>query len=299
MVALTGTPIPNRPRESYVLARGLAWDAIDYMAYEPFMYRYNPSMQTTYVDPRTGETMFKNLETRGRLAELNARLRCNIMVRRLAEDVLDQLPDKRYEMTYLEPDGRISEVLAREALIDFDPRELWNPDFTMDGTPISTLRREMGEAMVPRVIDYMKYMLDIAEVPKIVLFAHHTSVILMLAEALEKYGVAIHKGGMTNAGKEEAKHNFIEGNRRIFLGQLDTMEGVDGLQRVCRVCVFAEPAWNPGRNEQCVARLYRHLQHNNVLAHFLLVEGSFNEKVLNVVLDKAGSLHESLDRRLV
>jgi hypothetical protein len=35
-----------------------------------------------------------------------------------------------------------------------------------------------------------------------------------------------------------------------------------------------------------------------VVAHFLLVEGSFNEKVLNVVLDKAGDIHAALDRRL-
>ena len=99
--------------------------------------------------------------------------------------------------------------------------------------------------------------------------------------------------------KEQAKADFISGRPRIFLGQLDTMEGVDGLQSVCRNVVFAEPAWTPGRNEQCVDRAHRIGQHDNVVAHFLLVEASFNEKVLNVVLDKAGNIHESLDRRLV
>ena len=287
MVALTGTPLP------------LDWASIDYLSYDNFLFRYNPSHQEWVVDPITGEERMKTHEERGRLAELNARLRSNIMARRLAQDVLTQLPDKRYEMTYIEPDGAIKDVLAREALIDFDPRELFNPDFTLDGTPISTLRREMGEAMVPSIIRYVKDVLEITEVPKILLFAHHTSVIMALAEALSKYGVSIHKGGMNTTKKEAAKSDFIAGLKRIFLGQLDTMEGVDGLQSVARLAIFAEPAWTSGRNEQCVGRLFRHGQHDNVLAQFLLVEGSFNEKVLNLVLGKAGTIHASLDRRLV
>lgn len=300
IVTLTGTPLPNRPREAYTLARGLNWESIDYLSLDAFQYRYNPSMNIFRVDPETGEQKTIKIEDRGRLGELNARLRCNMMVRRLKRDVLPQLPDKRYEMTYIEPDGAISEVLAREALIDFDPHELFNEDFTLDGTPISTLRREMGEAMVPRVVDYMKYLLDIVEAPKVILYAHHKSVIRDLAEALDpKYGVVVHRGGMSTGAKEQVKADFISGRPRIFLGQLDTMEGVDGLQSVCRNAVFAEPAWTPGRNEQCVDRAHRIGQHDNVVAHFLLVEGSFNEKVLNVVLDKAGDIHASLDRKLV
>lgn len=283
----------------YTLARGLNWESIDYLSQDAFLYRYNPSMQIIRTDPATGEDRHINIEEKGRLAELNARLRCNLMVRRLKKDVLKQLPDKRYEMTYIEPDGAISEILAKEALIEFDPRDLFNPDFTLDGTPISTLRREMGEAMVPRIVDYMRYMLDIVEVPKVILFAHHKSVINALTAALDNYGVAVHRGGMNSTAKDDAKTDFIGGRPRIFLGQLDTMEGIDGLQSICSDVVFAEPAWNPGRNEQCVDRAHRFGQHSNVVAHFLLVEGSFNEKVLNIVLEKAEDIHASLDRRLV
>jgi SNF2 family DNA or RNA helicase len=290
IVGLTGTPLPNRPREAYTMARGLNWESIDYLSQEGFLYRFNPSVRLA-----SGH----NMEVKGRLPELNARLRCNFMVRRRKKDVLKQLPDKRYEMTYIEPSGAISEVLAKEALIDFDPRDLFNPDFLLDGTPISTLRREMGEAMVPQVIEYMKYMFEIVEHEKLMLFAHHTSVIYALAEGLGKYGVSLHRGGMSSIAKDDARSDFVDGKNRLFIGQLDTMEGVDGLQHVCSDVVFAEPAWNPGRNEQCVDRAHRIGQHDNVVAHFLLVEGSFNEKVLNVVLEKAVDIHASLDRRLV
>ena len=288
MVALTGTPLPNRPREAYTISRGLKWESIDFMSQDAFYSRYNPP-----------KAIWEKEEIKGRLPELNARLRCNLMVRRLKKDVLKQLPDKRYEMTYVEPDGAIKQVLAREALIDFDPADLFNSDFTMDGTPISTLRREMGEAMVPRMIEYIRYMFDIVEHEKLIIYAHHKAVIDGLIAGLAKYNPVVHRGGMATQAKENVKQDFITNTGvRAFIGQLDTMEGVDGLQHVCSDLVFGEPAWTPGRNEQCVDRAHRIHQHDNVVAHFLLVEGSFNEKVLNAVLDKAVDIHESLDRRI-
>jgi SNF2 family DNA or RNA helicase len=172
-------------------------------------------------------------------------------------------------------------------------------DFTFQGTPVSTLRREMGDAMAPRVVEYVTSLLTVTEIPKVVLFAHHTSVIDYLEEKLSKFGVVTHTGRTSPINKHKAKIEFSLGTPRVFLGQLDTMEGVDGLQSVSSDVVFAEPAWTPGRNEQCVDRCHRIGQHDNVVAHFLLVEGSFNEKVLNVVLEKAVDIHETLDRRLV
>jgi SWI/SNF-related matrix-associated actin-dependent regulator 1 of chromatin subfamily A len=288
MVAMTGTPLPNRPREAYTLARGMNWESIDYLSQDAFYTRYNPP-----------KALGEREEIKGRLPELNARLRTNLMVRRHKKDVLPQLPDKRYEMTYIEPNGAIRDVLAREALIDFNPMDLFNSDFTMDGTPISTLRREMGEAMVSRVVEYIRYMMDVVEHPKLIVYTHHRSVAAELMGLLGQYHPVIHQGGMSTQAKENAKSDFItNAGTRIFVGQLDTMEGVDGLQHICSDVVFAEPAWTPGRNEQCVDRAHRIGQHDNVVAHFLLVEGSFNEKVLNVVLDKAGDIHAALDRRL-
>jgi len=158
----------------------------------------------------------------------------------------------------------------------------------------------MGEAMVPRVLEYIKYLFDIVEHPKLIIYAHHRSVIAALMEGLQKYKPVVHQGGMSDKAKDAAKMQFIHmPTTRAFVAQLDTMEGVDGLQGVCSDGVFAEPAWTPGRNEQCVDRMHRIGQHDNVIAHFLLVEGSFNEKVLNVVLAKAVDIHESLDRRLL
>jgi SWI/SNF-related matrix-associated actin-dependent regulator 1 of chromatin subfamily A len=288
IVGLTGTPLVNRPRECYTLARALCWEAIDWCSYDSFVYRFNPSgeMNSGFV-----------IEKKGRLPELQARLRCNFMIRRLKQDVLKDLPDRRFEFAYVEPNGAISQALSKEKLINFTLDDLKNPFSDIMGQ-ISTVRREMGEAKVPRVVEHMRYLLDIEEIPKIVLFAHHRSVMDALAMILAKYGVVSVRGGVSQVAKQAAVDDFIgKPEIRIFLGQLDSAGfGIDGLQSVSSRVVFAEPSWTPGGNQQALDRCHRIGQHDNVLGQFLIAEGSLDERVLGTVLDKAHTIHDSLDR---
>jgi SWI/SNF-related matrix-associated actin-dependent regulator 1 of chromatin subfamily A len=289
VMGLTGTPLPNRPRECYTIAKALCWESIDYMSFDDFCYRFNPMV-------RNG---FTTVEEKGRLPELQARLRTNFMIRRLKKDVLKDLPDKRYEFTYIEENGAIREVLAKERMLDFDMDDLKNPFAEIWGQ-ISTLRREMGEAKVTRVVEHMRYLFEVVELEKIVLFAHHRTVMDALAEKLSKYNPVQVRGGVSPLKKAEAVRSFIEDKKtRLFIGQLDSAGvGIDGLQSVASHVVFAEPAWTPGANEQAVDRCHRIGQHDNVVAQFLITEGSLDERVLGAVLDKTQTVHAALDQRI-
>lgn len=289
IIGLTGTPLPNRPRECFTIAKAMCPEAIEWSSYEDFCFRYNPSAMMD-----TGH----NREEKGRLPELHARLRCNFMIRRLKKDVLKDLPDKVYEFAYCEPNGAISDVLRKEKLLDFKVSDLKDPNSPLFGM-ISTLRREMGEAKVPRIIEHVKYLLDTVEVPKIVLFAHHRSVMDQLHHELEHFGVVSVRGGMSMVGKDKSVQAFRNNPKvRIFLGQMDSAGvGIDGLQDVCDHVVIAEPAWTPGTNEQGIDRCHRIGQHGNVLAQFLIVEGSLDEKVLAAILEKNETINSVLDKR--
>jgi SWI/SNF-related matrix-associated actin-dependent regulator 1 of chromatin subfamily A len=291
IVGLTGTPLPNRPRECYTLANALCPESIDWLSYDDFCFRFNPSMRMNKDDK------IFNIEKQGRLPELQARLRSNFMVRRLKKEVLKDLPDKRYELNYIEPDGNIQEVLMRESLLNFNVSDLKDPFSSIWGM-ISTIRKEMGIAKVPRVVEHMKYLLDVVEVPKVVLFAHHVDVMNQLTTELERFGVVAVRGGMSSGAKNNSILTFQnDPSKRIFLGQMDAAGfGIDGLQNVCSHVVFAEPAWVPGTNEQAVDRCHRIGQHGNVLAQFLVVEGSFDEKVLATVFEKNETIFNVLDR---
>jgi SWI/SNF-related matrix-associated actin-dependent regulator 1 of chromatin subfamily A len=283
-VGLSGTPLPNRARECYAIARALCWDSIDYESFDAFKFRYNPS--------------YMGSEDHGRELELQNRLRCNFMIRRLKKDVAKDLPDKRYEFTYVEPNGKIKEVLAKEALIEFDIDDLKNP-FSEIWGQISTVRREMGEAMVPRVVEHIKFLMDVEEIDKVVIFSHHKSVMDYLKEKLAKYGVVEIRGGMSPRAKDNSVQSFKnDPNVRIFSGQLDAAGfGVDGLQSVSHRVVLAEPAWTRGTNEQAIDRTHRFGQHENVIAQFMMVAGSFAERVLGKVLVKTQNTHSVLDER--
>lgn len=286
VLPMTGTPLPNRPRECYTIMRALCWDAIDFMTYDQFQYRFNPSMKLP-----SGKTR----EMRGRLPELQMRLRCNIMVRHLQKDVLKDLPPLRYEIVYVEPTGAIRKVIKAETLLQIDPTDLLNVVFDTDAH-ISTLRREMGEAMVPRVIEHVVTMLE-GGVEKLLLFGHHKGVIAALEKALEHYGLVKIIGATPVGRRAEIAEAFQNDPRiRIFLGQMQAAGEIIDLYAASHV-VFAEPSWVSKDNIQCAKRAHRYGQLNSVLAQFLVAEGSFSEIVLGTAVAKYHVIDQTLDQQ--
>ena len=289
VVALTGTPMPNRPKECYTMARALDWESIDNMSASAFEDRYNPS--------RTLENGFK-LESTNNLSELHARLRIRFMIRRNKAAVLTDLPAKRYELAYIEPTAEIRRIIAAERLLDIDTGQMEGLNAEIWGQ-VSTLRREMGVAKVGRAVDHVRTLLD-GGVDKVVLFAYHREVVSSLAREFGDEAVAVH-GSVLPRDREAAKKAFVENPKvKVFIGQLTAAgTGVDGLQEVCDRAVFVEASWTPGENEQCVDRLHRIGQKSSVLAQFLVAPGSLDERIIGKAIEKYHVIDRVLDRRLL
>lgn len=298
VVALTGTPLPNRPRECYTLARALNFDAIDWMSEAHFRDRFNPSGLETSYRP-DGTIRRYSWEYVGRLPELNARLRCNFMARHLKEDVLSDLPPKRYELTYVDSTFAIQKALQAERMLDIDPEAMINNGFVFDGQ-VSTVRLLMGEAMAPAAVEHVSMLLN-GGLDKVVVYYHHTSVGDTLAEGLKSCGVVRVDGSTPQARRSGGPGTAVEvfkhdPRKRVFLGQMQAVGvGTDGLQDATDWCVFAEPDWVPGTNEQCVDRLHRRGQAGNVMAQFLVAQGSLAEKIIGKSIDKARITSTVLD----
>jgi len=295
VLCLDGTPTPNRPGEAYVFMRALDWASIDWASHKAFRERFNPQSKG-----KTSKNKVWTHEEEGRLPELQNRLRAHIMCRHLKSDVRDQLkeafPYPVYDLIYLEETKAIKLALDHEKLLDIDPESFAGSDIEILGE-ISTVRKEMGVAMAPQVADYLQMLLE-GGASKLVVFGWHAEVLDYLQRQLAPWGIVRVDGRDSGAGKEFKVHQFINNQQvQVILGNVLTLgTGTDGLQHVAHHCLFAEPDWVHGNNEQCVTRLARMGQKDMVLADFFLVRDSMAEKVLATALRKGATVRKMLDR---
>lgn len=298
IMALTGTPLPNRPREAYTLARNLNWDSIDWMSEDAFKTRFNPSMRREKFDEVTKTTKVWTDERTGRHDELQNRLRANFMTRHMKRDVMPQLKLPLLDIVYVEETGAVKQALQAESLLDIDPETFELRDPEMMGH-YAVARRQMGLAIAPLAAEYAAMVLDGGE-EKIVLFAWHINVLDILQERLGKYGV-IRIDGSTSATKKQKLVELFQQDRskRICLGNIQSIGiGTDGLQDVASHAIFAEYSSVPGDNTQAIDRLDRGGQTRSVQADFLVAPNSLGEKIMASSLRKNQTTHKALDRRI-
>lgn len=297
ILALTGTPLPNRPREAFVLAKNMCPEAIDWMSEDDFRSRFNPSQTIEKINPNTGEMKIYVDERSGRHGELQNRLRANFMTRHLKRQVMTQLKMPIFDIISLEETAAVKLALEAEKLLDIDPEDLEGADFSAFGQ-IATVRRMMGLALAPQIADYIDMLIDGGE-EKLVVFAYHHEVMDILQKAWTKHGVIRVDGSTSATNKMKSVEVFQKDQRRqIFLGQIQACgTGTDGLQDVAWHALIAEPDWVPGTNEQAFDRLDRGGQRNAVQGDIFVAPNSFAEKVLASALRKGHTIHSALDRK--
>lgn len=290
VVALTGTPLPNRPRELYTLLRALNWDLIDRMTYPHFVHVYNPDVRV------------RNLivgQTTKRLAELQMRLRAGFMIRRTKAEVATELPAKTYEVIELDKTGAIKKALVAESMLSIDPLKVSRLSIEQQ-SQVNRVRREMGIAKVPSVVAHIEMLLE-GGAEKLVVFAWHREVIALICQGLQAKGyMSVALTGQTPAAQRMKLVDAFCTNPdlRVFVAQLQAGgAGIDGLQRVANIAVFAECSWVFGDNEQAADRLHRGGQALPVTVQFLVAPGSLDAKVLTAALLKCKVANAALDKR--
>lgn len=300
VLALTGTPLPNRPREAYTLARNLCWDSIDFMSEDSFRERFNPSAKIE-GERSDGTPYVYTREEAGRHGELYNRLRANFMVRHLKRDVMPQLKLPVYDIVLVDETAAVKSALEAESMLDLDPDDPMFFKHANDAIlgDLAVVRHMMGVAKAPLVAEYVKMLLLGGE-DKVCVFAWHVEVLNILEAKLAAFGV-IRIDGKTGA---ERKQKLVDAyiakpGLRVCIGNMQSIgTGTDGLQQVCSHAVFGETSWVDGENQQCVDRLDRGGQVRTVLADFLVAPGSIDERVLSSSLRKGKETEKVLDRRL-
>ncbi len=305
---LSGTIMPNQPIECYNAARLLGWDCIDRMNLEDFREYYYAKGGGMVRGPVWDDKLQANIrklhfsdQVRNiprREDELQARLRGNIMVRRLKEQVLKELPAKQYKFVPLEIDRGIQEALnhpgwsAASALYEAEQEE-FDGDIPIIGE-ISTARRLLGEAKAMACIRYIHDLMQ--EVNKLVVSAHHSSVLAIARKELVRYGLAYMDGSTPSKKREEAVVSFQTNPRcRIILGQTQVI-GEGHTLTAAQDVLAMEPDWVPGRTEQLGDRVHRLGQAGDyVIVHIPVVPGTLDERVISRAIEKSKAIYNALD----
>ena len=274
-IALTGTPILNKPLELYSLLKCIkATDILKpYDTFRPFAFRYCNAYDGMWGFDASGHS---NLE------ELNFRLRSTIMVRREKKEVLSQLPEKSYQIIPLEAGKKAKEICANLSKLNLDQLKE-KPELGSVGE-IAKLRHELALTKLNDSISHIKDLME--DKQKIVVFAHHKAVIEELAEALKEFCPVVFDGSTSMTNKNKAVESFQnDAACRVFIGQIQSA-GVGITLTAADTVVFVESSWVPGEVEQAVDRCHRIGQKNNVLAQFLTVSGSVDEIMLHSIVKK-------------
>lgn len=305
----SGTLLPNQPVESYNLIRLLCWNAIDRASLEDFRnyyYEYGEGFATGryqkgghYVYGTHWSGHVRNVPRR--LNDLRYRLRKNLMVRRIKgqQGVLDQLPELQWHVFPLVETAAMRKALKHpgwkkvERMYEMDA-DAFKIGLPVDGA-ISTARRLLGEAKAPAVVEYVRQLMS-EGVKKLVVGAYHLSVLAYMREELANFGLVYMDGSTSLKAKQNAVDKFQEDEGiGIILGQMLPL-GEGWTLTAAQDVILAEPFWVPGKNDQLLERTHRIGQKgNHVTGHVPVVPDSLDERILNVVIEKARNIHKALD----
>lgn len=280
-IALTGTPIVNRPAELW-----------------PMIKNFVPSALGANRDRFFNRYVYETTN----MKELHDIMRATFMVRRLKADVLKELPAKRRQVILIEPTGAGALLATENAMIARKRAEL--AEMQHEGaveklrmwrgaamTEISRIRHETALAKVPAVIDHVFSVLD--ESPKLILFAHHRDVMDKLEAALP--GVVRLDGQCSPEEKNSAVTRFqTDPKARVFLGSIRAA-GMGITLTAASTVVFCELDWSPASMIQAEDRAHRIGQKDSVLVQHLVIDGSIDQRMSKILIEKADMIGQILD----
>jgi SWI/SNF-related matrix-associated actin-dependent regulator 1 of chromatin subfamily A len=307
-VALTGTPIVNRPIELWpLLNRWLDPQGIG-RSFKAYSTRYCNAHYNGWGWDYSGAA---------NLSELQTKLRLTSMVRRLKSEVLTELPPKRRQVIDLplngaasavareqqwwaEREDRLAEAEAAVTLAEAsDDKDAYARAVanlrSVRGvlfTEMSQVRHDTAVAKLPAVLEHLHTVIDDSD-DKVVVMAHHHDVIDAIAAEFGNAAVVL--TGQTVDRQTPVDRFQNDPSVRLFVGSIRAA-GVGITLTASSHVVFAELDWTPGNVSQAEDRCHRIGQVNSVLVQHLVLDGSLDANMARTIVAKQDVIDRALDR---
>lgn len=282
-IGLSGTPIYNRGSEIWpivdILRPGLLGNFTEFCEY------------FCYVNEKGKAIVLEN-----KRESLRKQLQKYVMLRRKKSDVLKELKDKvRYKEVidadrnyYVNELGKIWEKFEEEqkdAETKFDKSSSYQ-------RAIQSERQAAGVAKVPHVINFVKNIMEIDE--SVVVFCHHRAIHQLLHEKLSEFSPVSIIGGQSDKFRQEQIDMFQSGKSKLMIAGLRAGNVGINLTRA-KYVIFAELDWSPAIHRQAEDRLHRIGQKNTVFAYYLIGNGTLDDHVADILVDKSYEIDSIMD----
>jgi len=265
LVGLSGTPIYNHGAE--------IWNVINILDYH-FLGDYDSFTREWCYG--YGNQIVAKPEALGEYLRSEG-----IMLRRVKQDVLHDLPPKRRLVMTIDSDDKVYQQLMRP--ITEKLNLLKNSMFDMEGSQRAVIEMEVeqgerqatGIAKAPYVAQFVRALLDADE--RVLLFAHHHQVMDQYQQALRGFSPVFITGRETIAQKERSIERFMAGQTNLCCISLRAAAGLN-LQRASCV-VFGELDWSPAVHSQAEDRAHRMGQTDSILCYYLVCQNGSDQDV--------------------
>ena len=286
VLCLTGTPITNRPAELWPILNIL--HPKTYPSFFQYAFRYCAPKKTYWGWDFRGAA---------RLPELHKKLHKEMMIRRLKEDVMTQLPPKRRSVLLVDIANRKEYDHAERDFLGWlakrDPSKLYGAARAEKMVRIGYLQRLVAKLKMNSVEKWIdNFLADTDE--KLVLFGVHKAILNRLHDRYRAISVLVN-GEVVGRRRQQAVDQF-QGNKktRMFLGNIKAA-GVGLNLTAASHGAFVEFGWTPGGVEQAIDRLHRIGQKKNVLWYFLVARNTLEEDHIKLLHEKQKVLKAALD----
>jgi len=289
VLALTGTPIVNRPIEMFNALRMIDPEQF----HDPWHYarRYCNAHKGRFGWDFSGASFTE---------ELHQLLTGSLMIRRLKKDVLKDLPPKLYSYVPIELENAQTYYEAEADFIAFVRETKGNEaarraSRAVAFAKVEGLKQLAVHGKLAQAIEWIDNFLEIDG--KLVIFAFHTEIINILHEHFGALSVK-YDGSMSDVQKETAKEAFQTNPEiRLFIGNLKAA-GLGLTLTAASNVGFLELPWTPGDLDQCTDRLHRIGQRDSVMVHYLLAANTIEERIAKLIDSKRGVIDSIIDGKI-
>jgi SNF2 family DNA or RNA helicase len=282
-IGLSGTPIYNRGSEIWpiidILKPGLLGSFKEFCEY------------FCYVDDKGKAIVLEN-----KRASLRNELQKHVMLRRKKSDVLKELKDKvRYkEVIAADTDFYLEELDKIWKKLESEQKQA-QTEFSKSASyhrAIQSERQIAGLAKLPHVINFVKNIMEIEE--SVVVFCHHKVIHKLLNESLEEFSPVTIIGGQSDETRQDQIDKFQKGESKLMIAGIRAGNVGINLTRA-KYVIFAELDWSPAIHRQAEDRLHRIGQKNTVFAYYLIGNGTLDDHVASILVDKSYEIDAILD----